>query len=294
MAHPSADRPRDLLVAGHVNVDRFITVRAFPAADRTVPVVRTQDRLGGTAANLALVAARFGVKTGLVARIGDGFPEEYVDRLKAAKVDTRGLVSVSGVGTPTCFIIEDESGHQRTLIDQGAMARLERTTVPRAVLRDYAWLHVTTGNPEYHLRLVRAARELGVRVAVDPAQEIHYWWDRRRFLALLEGAEALFGNRSEIARAMQLCEADSPELLVDRVPLVIRTEGAQGVTAFTRGASVHVPAVRTRRVRSIVGAGDAFRGGFYAAWFAGRPLKGCLGAGVRAAARWVATPGGEA
>jgi nucleoside kinase len=287
-----AERPRDLLVAGHVNVDRFITVRAFPERDRTVPVLGTRDTLGGTAANLALVASSFGVATGLVARVGDGFPTEYAERLRKAKVDLRAFVPVRGVGTPTCFTVEDVRGHQRTLIDQGAMAHLEDASVPRAVLRDYSWLHVTTGNPDYHLRLVRAARNLGIRVAVDPAQEIHYWWDRRRFLKLISDAEVLFGNRSEIARAMELCGVGSPERLVDRVPLVIRTEGTRGVTAFGRDAVVHVPAVRAGQVRTIVGAGDAFRGGFYAAWFGGQPLQECLESGTRSAARWVASPGG--
>lgn len=290
MSDRLVDRPRDLLVAGHVNVDRFLHVRSFPPADRTVPVLRTSTRLGGTATNLALVAAGFGVRTGLVSRIGVGFPPEYLDRLRKARVDLRGLRSIAGTATPTCYILEDELGHQRTLIDQGAMSDSEPVRLPRAVLPEYSWLHVTTGNPDYHLRLIRAAREAGLRVAADPAQEIHYWWDRRRFLKLISRAEVLFGNRSEVARAMRLAGVRTPQGLVEHVPLVIRTEGALGATAFARGATLHVPAARARRVRTVVGAGDAFRGGFYAAWFEGQPLRGCLVAGVRSAAHWVEEP----
>jgi len=290
MLDPLVDRPRDLLVAGHVNLDRFLSIRSFPSADRTVPVLRTRTRLGGTAANLALVAAGYGVTTGLVARIGDGFPPEYRTRLRRAKIDLRGLRSVSGTATPTCYILEDDRGHQCTMIDQGPMANAGKASLPRTVLPDYAWLHVTTGDPVYQLRLVRAARTAGVRVAVDPAQEIHYWWDRAKFVKLISDAEILFGNRAEVARAAQLAGVASPQLLVDRVPLVIRTEGANGVTAFSRGSTLHMPAARPRRVRTLVGAGDAFRGGFYAAWFEGQPLKGCLVAGVRSAAHWVEDP----
>jgi sugar/nucleoside kinase (ribokinase family) len=36
-----------------------------------------------------------------------------------------------------------------------------------------------------------------------------------------------------------------------------------------------------------VGAGDSFRGGFYAGWFEGEELRRCLIAGTRAAARWM-------
>lgn len=291
MAESLAERPRELLIAGHVNVDRFLSVRAFPPADRTVPVLESWMRLGGPAANLALVASRYGVRTGVIARIGEGFPEEFLTRLSGAHVDLRGLTRVPGRSTPTCYIMVDRSAHQRTLIDQGPMGDASGERVSPGLLREYSWLHVTTGPPEAHLRLVRQARQLGLRVAADPAQEIHFRWDARRFRALLRDAEVLFGNRSEIARAARLAGAGTPMRLVEQVPLIVRTEGASGVTAFTRGPPIHVPATRAKRVLTVVGAGDAFRGGFYSGWFAGLPLERCLSAGVRSAAKWVERAG---
>ena len=120
-----------------------------------------------------------------------------------------------------------------------------------------------------------------------PGPEIHYRWDRRSFRSLLRGSELLFGNRSEIARALEFVGAHRPEGLLEFVPLVIRTEGRAGATAFSRAGTVHVGATRPARVRTLVGAGDAFRGGFYAGWFAGQPLYACLTAGTRSSARWI-------
>jgi adenosine kinase len=234
-----------------------------------------------------LVAASFGVSTGIVARIGDGFPKEFLTRLERAQVDVRAVTRVRGVSTPTCYIVEDQRGGQRTLIDQGAEARAAGVRIPHAVLREYSWLHVTTGEPDYQLRLSRAARSAGLHISLDPAQEIHYRWDRPRFRDVLSSAEVLFGNRAEIDRAILLADASSPEDLLRLVPLVVRTEGKNGATAFSRTGRVHVPSHRPRRPGRLVGAGDAFRGGFYAAWFAGEPLQGCLGAGTRSAARWI-------
>ncbi|HTT73015.1 MAG TPA: PfkB family carbohydrate kinase [Thermoplasmata archaeon] len=287
MDRGATDRPRQLLVAGHVNVDRFLTVRLFPAPDRTVPIEGHRVALGGTAATIARVASRFGVASGLVARIGEGFPASFLEQLDREGIDLRGVERVPRVGTPTCYIVEDEDGDQRTLIDQGPMARAARAPLPGRWMGEYAWLHLATGDPAYHLRLARAARRAGLRVAADPAQEIHYRWDRTRLLALLHDSEMLFGNRSEIAHAAGFVGARDPGRLLAHVPLVVRTEGTDGATALSRAGTVHVPARRVRRVRSIVGAGDAFRGGFYAGWFAGEPLRECLGAGVRSAAEWV-------
>jgi sugar/nucleoside kinase (ribokinase family) len=294
-AHPTArtmsgsitDRPRDLLVSGHVIIDRFLSVKSFPASDRTVPVLAGRAELGGTATNIVRAASRLGVAAGLVARVGDGFPTEYVTSLRRAGIDVRGLERVRGRPTPTCYIIEDRSGAQRTLIDQGVMGDASRTKVTAPWLSEYSWLHLTTADPKFQLRLQKAARARGLKVAADPAQEIHYRWDPWSFRELLRGSELLFGNRSEISRAQEFVGAARVEELLVHVPLVIRTEGDRGATAFSRAGTVHVRAARPRRVRSLVGAGDAFRGGFYAAWFAGQPLAACLTAGTRSSARWI-------
>ncbi|MGI0070854.1 MAG: PfkB family carbohydrate kinase [Thermoplasmata archaeon] len=281
------DRPRDLLVSGHVNVDRFLRVREFPPSDRTVPVESHRVELGGTATNLALTATRFGVATGLVSRVGEDFPMEFWSRLERAHIDLRGVERVPGTPTPTAIILEDRRGGQRTLMDQGPMGVTPRAPPPRPWLGEYSWLHLTTGDPDSQLRLLAQGRARGLKSAADPAQEVHYRWDRARLLRLLAGVEILFGNRSEVDRILAETGGHRPEDLLDRVPLVVRTEGARGASGYSRGGTVHVPAARPKRIRTVVGAGDAFRGGFYAAWFEGEELRGCLGAGTRAAARWL-------
>jgi sugar/nucleoside kinase (ribokinase family) len=287
-SHPSTDRPRDLLVAGHLNVDRFLRVARFPAADRTVPVIASRSELGGTAALIALSAARRGVAVGMVSRIGPDFPPAFTERLRNARIDLRGVERVPGGSTPTCYIVEDRRGGQRTLIDQGPMGDARDAARPGAWLREYAWIHLGTGDPTYQLALARAARRAGLRVAVDPAQEIFYRWAPRPFARLLGAAELLFGNAAEIDRAADLARVRGVTGLLERVPMIVRTEGRKGATAFSRAGPVHVPAARVGSVRTVVGAGDAFRGGFYAAWFEGVALVGCLRAGVRAAASRIA------
>jgi len=287
MDSTAGDRPRDLLVSGHVIVDRFLSVRSFPEADRTVPVVTSRTELGGTATNIVRAASRLGVATGLVARVGDGFPDEYVAELRRTGIDVRGLERVRGRPTPTCYIVEDTKGAQRTLIDQGVMGGGRPARLPSRWISEYAWLHLTTADPQFQLQLQRTARQRGLKVAADPAQEIHYRWDRRSFRELLRGSEVLFGNRSEVGRAREFVGATRTEGLLEFVPLVVRTEGRNGASAFSRAGTVHVPAARPTKVRTLVGAGDAFRGGFYAGWFAGQPLGACLTAGTRSSARWI-------
>ncbi|MFG1529779.1 MAG: PfkB family carbohydrate kinase [Thermoplasmata archaeon] len=279
--------PRGLLVAGHINVDRFLQLPEFPAPDRTVPIRSSRSALGGPAANLARGSAAVGIPTGLIGRIGDDFPDAFLRELGRAGLDLRGVERVPGTGTPTCYILENDRRETEVLIDQGPMGSSAPPSIPRGLLTEYRWLHLTTGHPRWQLAWKAAARAAGLRVAVDPAQEVHYRWTAPQLRHLLEGAEILFGNRSEIDRIKTLLGARRVEELLTRVPLVIRTEGARGATAFARTGRITVPGIRVARPVTTVGAGDAFRAGFYFGWWAGAPLRDCLRAGHRSAARWV-------
>jgi sugar/nucleoside kinase (ribokinase family) len=281
------DRPLDLWVVGHTNIDHLLHVARLPARDRTVPVVRRQARLGGTAANIARSAASWGVRTGLISRVGPDFPPAFRAALDQEHVDLRGLETVPGVPSSACFITEDGRGGQSTLIDQGPMGDRLHPEVPERLLEDAAWVHLTTGAPEYLLRVKAAARQRGLRVAVDPAQEIHYRWSRRPLERLLDDSEILFGNHHEIDRITTILGLRRWEELVDRVPLIIRTRGPKGAEALSRAGRCAVPGSKPRRIEVVTGAGDAFRGGFYAGWFEGEPLAACLGAGSRSARAWI-------
>jgi sugar/nucleoside kinase (ribokinase family) len=281
MVPPS--RRRELLVAGHVNVDRYLEVASLPPADRTAPVLAERSELGGTATNLARAARRFGLRVGILSRIGDGFPPAFRSVLVREGIDLRGLEEVRGTPTPTCTIVRERNGRTRTLIQQGPMATRGPRSLPGPWWKEYRWIHLGTGDPRHGLRLARAARSAHLRVALDPAQEILYRWDRATFAAALPLADILFGNRAELARAAAWAGGGRLDRLLRYVPLIVRTEGEGGATGLYRGGRSHVPGRRPRRVRTLVGAGDAFRGGFYGAWFAGEPLPRCLEAGNRAA-----------
>ncbi|MCI4358554.1 MAG: PfkB family carbohydrate kinase [Thermoplasmata archaeon] len=281
----------DLLVVGHTNIDRFLDVAQLPGRDRTVPVLSSHESLGGTAATIAISAARYGVRVGLASLVGDDFPARFRAELLAAHVSRSGLTRVAGTRTPSCLILEDGRGAQMTVIDQGAMADGSKAPLPTRLIARSRWVHLTTGDPPYQLKVLAEARRLGRPVSADPAQEVHYRWGRRELQTLVEGSEILFGNAAEIQAVCSRLGLLRPEELLGRVPIVVITLGARGVTALTRTGSHTVRAGRSLRPRHVTGAGDAFRGGFYAGWFSGQPLRGCLTAGVRAARAWLGGTG---
>ncbi|MGC2289202.1 MAG: PfkB family carbohydrate kinase [Thermoplasmata archaeon] len=284
---PRVARDLDLVVVGHTNLDHFFHVRQLPAPDRTVPLIDRGVRLGGTAASIARAAAKMGVRTALVSQVGPDFPDWFHRLLKQDGVDLSGFETVAGARSPACFIVESARGEQVTLIDQGPMERDRGTRIPTRLLSRAGWVHLATGAPQYQLRVLAEARRLGLRVVADPAQEIFYRWDSVSLRRLLSRSELFFANRSELYRALQLLRLKSVRQLLEIVPTVVETQGRRGAVAWTRAGSVRMAATRPRKVRQVTGAGDGFRGGFYAGWFRGDPLRECLRYGSWAAARWL-------
>lgn len=255
-----------------------------------MPVRSSVTVLGGTAANIARVGREEGLATALVCRVGEDFPPPFWRALHDRGIDMRGVERVAGARSPTCYILEDGAQGQMTLIDQGAMGHAAAAPLPQGLLRRCRWVHLTTGDPTFQLRMARAARARAIPVAADPAQEIHYRWKAPQLARLLSMAEILFGNSHELARAAQLLGVSGPPELVDRVPLVVMTRGARGAVSWSRRGRMAIPAAGRLDPRRVTGAGDAFRGGFYGGWLRGVELRGCLQAGVRAASRWLRRP----
>ncbi|MCI4367292.1 MAG: PfkB family carbohydrate kinase [Thermoplasmata archaeon] len=281
-----ASPPLDLSVVGHVNLDRFLLAPHLPVRDRTVPLNGQRLCLGGTAGNIARVAAGQGLRVGLSAGVGGDFPPAFRRLLQREQIDLRGLRTVRGGHTPSCFIVEDGRGGQMTLIDQGVFADSAGFTFDPGPVRRAAFAHLTTGPPEALLALADRLHG-GPRLAADPAQEIHYRWDRSKLRRLLGACEVLFGNEAELRRAAKLLGLSGPKRLVEQVPLVIGTLGPDGSVAFRRGGTDRMPAREPRRIQQVTGAGDAFRGGFYLGWCGGLPVRECLAMGGETAARWI-------
>ena len=192
-------------------------------------------------------------------------------RLRAERVDLEGLETVRGERSPTCLIVEDGRGGQMTLIDQGAMGDAADAVLPLGMLHRYPWVHLTTGDPAYQLRMMDAARSEGSRVAADPAQEVHYRWGARDLRRLLGGSEIFFGNESEASATARLFGMSAAARLTRLVPLVVVTRGTKGARAYGR----HRHRRRTRAETEPTPPGDRRR-----RFVPGRILRGLAPGGT--------------
>ena len=280
-------------VYGHTVLDHIITVPRLPPPNTSIELIDRQVFFGGTGANIARTASSLGVRTALSSFVGEDFPADYEEVLKRANVDTSELVKVEGYNTPVAWIFSDQEHNQICVIDQGPYRDSGTFEVRENTVRNSEIVHICTGRPEYYIKVVDLALELGRKVSFDPAQEIHYVYDRDTFNLFLRKTNHFFANESEIGTALKFTGLRKKEELAEIVDLLIVTLGGKGSLIFHEGEKHEIPAIRPDRTEEATGMGDAYRAGFYAAWSRGMDFDECGWAGSATASFAMESRGGQ-
>ena len=253
-----------VLVVGDVMLDRYWhgqTARISPEAP--VPIVKvgqTEDRPGG-AANVALNLSALGAAATLAGLTGtDEAAEILGGRLYAAGVH---CVFQRAAKAPTITKLRIISQHQQLLradfespfteeesasLQTASLDLLDGASV--LVLSDYG-----KGALTHPQKLIRAARERGIPVIIDPKGEQYHKY---------RGATVLTPNRSEFEAVVGHCGSEAElvrrgrQLLSDlELAALLITRGEQGMTLLQadQEEALHLPA-RAREVFDVTGAGD--------------------------------------
>ncbi|AJC71580.1 carbohydrate kinase [Thermococcus guaymasensis DSM 11113] len=262
----------DLVVLGHVSVDHII----FPGKEEILLP-------GGAAAAVATSAALAGARVGLVTKVGEDFPEEWMEKL-ASLLDVRGVQILPGK-TIHIYMIYHEDGSVDAPVDMGVAEKMGETPIPEEYMEAEVF-HIAPIPPEEQLKAVK--RLEGKRISLDfnPTYMDDYREKRDLMREIVSRAEVVFPNEREalvITRAESVEEA--AEVLHDwGAKIVVITRGEKGVLVYD-GQFREFPAlpIRPEEIVDPTGAGDAFAGGFLAGYSGGEPLEVCVKLGLELA-----------
>jgi len=264
-----------LSVYGHVSIDQIVFVDEFPRKNTSADITRKDTRLGGTGANIAVMAASLGVPTAICAFVGEDFPPKYEDTMRSKGLIMDEFVKVPEYETSQAIVVNDGGMDQKVLFYQGPQGhatKLGRYLTSNAGKSVYT--HFCTGEPDYYISVMGTVRASGGRIALDPAQEVYKAWDGERFRRALELTDMLFCNQHEMGYILGYLGAG--DLSGIDKELVVCTKGSQGSIAYIDGRALEIPAVTPRRVRDVTGAGDGYRAGFYAGRYHGLSVTDSL------------------
>jgi sugar/nucleoside kinase (ribokinase family) len=233
--------------------------------------------IGGNAANNAVGIARLGLKTAVVATIGDGWTDKQaLDILKREEVETK-FVDIKS-GQQAFGVIINYQG-ERTILSYYSDSSCNW---PTDETLEASWIYLTSmgeGYEDFYEKAVAWANNKGAKVAFNPGtrqikaglNHLKYAYEKTEIVFVnKEEAEELLGKPQDtnIKELLQELRSVGPQV-------VIITDGGEGAYLYDGQKYLHMPIVPAEVVQR-TGAGDAFGSGFLGAFIQGKPVEECL------------------
>ena len=273
-------RYRRIVGLGLSVVDHLYVVEHLRLSEARLRYGERVVQSGGMTGTALAQAARLGCRAQLLSLHGDDADGRLVRRtLRAAGVDTRGVLRRADARTTVAVVLVERRGGERRFLVPDRRA-LERRAPPfdLSAIDGRTLLLVDGHFPAQALRAVKQARRLGATVIADLNRP------RADCLALLPyvdypivplefGAGWAGGDPERLLRRLRAASGGTP----------VVTLGARGGLYLAGG---RVRRYRARRVRVVdsTGAGDAFHGAFAAGLYFGLGFEAALELAAHAAA----------
>jgi len=260
----------ELVVLGHVSIDTIV----FPDGERV-------DMPGGAAAAVATSASLAGAKVGLVTKIGEDFPREWLEKL-AQYVDIKGVQILPGK-TIHIWVVYKPDGSVESPVEIGVAKNMGETPIPEEYMKAKIF-HIAPIPPGEQLKAIERLEGKMVSLDFNPTYYEDYLRNRELVRELVSRADVIFPNEREarLITGLNDIRKSAEELYSWGAKLVVITRGEKGVLVYN-GDFHEFSALPVEGQIDPTGAGDAFAGGFLAGLVKGKGLEGCVRLGLERA-----------
>jgi sugar/nucleoside kinase (ribokinase family) len=239
----------DILVVGSVAFDSVET-----------PFGKVDEVLGGSATYFSTSASYF-AKVGIVAVVGEDFPQEHVDTLNSKDIDTRGLKKVEGKTFRWKGRYEYDLNQAHTLDTQLNVFSSFDPVLPEDY-KDAEIVFLANIDPELQMKVLDQVKNPRI-VACDT---MNFWiegkkealkelFKRVEILIINEGEAREFADEPNLVKAAAMILACGPKTLIVK-------RGEYGALMFGGDSVFSAPAYPLEDIFDPTGAGDSFAGGF--------------------------------
>lgn len=227
---------------------------------------------GGVAANIAYTLKLLGGDPQIFATVGQDFGD-YKAWMVGQEIATDHIIEIEDDFTASFFVSTDQEQNQIANFYTGAMAHARNYSLKSRGLTDAELVVISPNDPVAMLSYAQECRDLDIPFAYDPSQQVAFL-SGEELSQSIPGATYLFANEYEIAVIEKKTGWDL-KTICSKVANVIVTLGADGSVVYTGDESINIPAAKISHVAEPTGAGDAFRGGFFAGLTNGLSWEQC-------------------
>jgi fructokinase len=284
----------DILCVGEVLID-------FIGHQTDVLINDTRDYhryLGGSPANVAMNSARLGLKTTMVATVGnDGFGEYIFKRLSNVGVATDHIKELENKSTSVIFVSRSQ-GTPDFIPYRKADCEITENQISKETLLKTNIFHTTcfalSKKPAQTTILKKAeeAYNLGCKLSIDINYARKLWDCHEEALDVIK-AYCAFNPLIKISEddMLRLFQKKLPHQEIFEffhalgVETVCLTLGENGIQLSRLGKGIiALPAIEVEKIFDTTGAGDAFWSGFLFAYIKEKPILECLQVALQLAA----------
>lgn len=257
---------RKVWVHGPIALDTVVYVSKFPTPGSFMNSLRTEQRTGGTSANVALGLSTTSVETGFVSYLGnDEIGRQLLSVLEQSAIKDLVITYFEDKTSQTLILVDEN--FERTIISMTTphLRELRMDNVPLNVGDIVAFI---LWRQEFFADLQRAQAAgcltvVGASALSDPA---------------VAHADLLIGSKNDFSSELNLLDH------LDRFTTIVLTDGTNGSVAYNGSDEIRQPAYEVE-VRDTTGAGDAFISGYLAGIAHGLDISQSL----EVATKWAAS-----
>lgn len=227
---------------------------------------------GGVAANVAYTMKLLGGDPVILATVGHDFTD-YRLWLEEQDLRTDQIIEIKDELTATFFVSTDLDQNQIANFYTGAMGYARHYSLESRQLSNAGLVLISPNDPEAMLNYAQECKRLSIPFAFDPSQQLARL-DGDNLRQSVPGAAYLLCNEYELAMILNKT-GWSQEELIGMVDALVLTLGKKGSVIYTDGVEIPIAIAPPLRIDDPTGAGDAYRGGFFAARSVDLPWEVC-------------------
>ncbi len=267
----------DVLTVGDLNPDLVLTGLESPE-----PRLGTEQffghmerTLGGSGALTSVTLSRLGLRSALVARVGDDEPAAFCRTILEREGVAPHLLVNPTLATGITIAVAYPADRM-LLTSAGTIADLAAEDIPPELQAQIRHLHVSSYFMQKKLQpgladLFTAARAHGATTSLDTGWDPAGKWMDEHLVSALAVTDLFFPNMTELAHLTGLDEPDAAavRLLGFGTGAVVLKDGSHGARYYSP-TERHIDRGFAITPLDTTGAGDAFDAGYIAAMLEGR------------------------